>query len=148
MIGTIIVIALIAFVLLVVLGVVLWVLHRRPHALKQEHFQKKWKELQKCLADKKQWASAIIDADNLLGEALKKKHVPGKGIGERLVQVQRDLSDNDGVWYGHKLRNKLENEKNFRLKEADVKQALLGIRQALKDLGALPANKQNSGDVS
>jgi hypothetical protein len=58
-------------------------------------------------------------------------------MGERLVTAQRDLSNNDTVWFAHKLRNKLVHEQFVGLKEADVKNALVGFRQALKDLGAL-----------
>ena len=71
-------------------------------------------------------------------------------MGERLVSVQRRLTDNDGAWFGHKLRNKLEADPGTKLKEVDVKDALIGIRQALKDLGALPGGKadkaQNKGN--
>jgi hypothetical protein len=42
------------------------------------------------------------------------------------------------VWFGHKLRNKIETDPDMKLKEDDVKGALLGIRRALKDIGALP----------
>ena len=94
------------------------------------------------LSDKAAWPQAVTTADDLLEEALKKKRVHGKGIGERLVKVQRSLSNNDGVWFGHKLRRKLDHEPETKLKEADVKQALVGIRQALKDLGALPDGQQ------
>jgi hypothetical protein len=59
-------------------------------------------------------------------------------MGERLVKAQRLLTDNDGVWFGHKLRNRIEEGENVKLKETEVKDALMGIRQALKDLGALP----------
>ncbi len=59
-------------------------------------------------------------------------------MGERLVQAQHLLSDNDGVWFGHKLRAKIETDPAAKLKEKEVKSALVGIRQALKDLGALP----------
>ncbi len=58
-------------------------------------------------------------------------------MGERLVTVQRTLTNNDGVWYAHKLRNKLVHDQYDNLKERDVKEALIGFRQALKDLGAL-----------
>ena len=58
-------------------------------------------------------------------------------MGERLVSSQRQLSDNDGVWYAHKLRNRLVHETDVSLKEGDVKKALISIRQALKDLGAV-----------
>lgn len=143
MVGTIITIGIIVGVSLVLLILVTLFVRRRPRkALNQEYFVGHWKELQRLLADKKAWPQAIMDADRLLDEALKKKRIRGKGIGERLVKVQRILTDNDGVWFGHKLRNKIEHEPNMKLKEADVKQALLGIRQALKDLGALPDGQQ------
>jgi hypothetical protein len=58
------------------------------------------------------------------------------------VKVQRVLSSNDSVWYGHKLRNKIEAEPKTRLREQEVKNALVGIRQALKDIGALPNGKK------
>ncbi|HLZ14790.1 MAG TPA: hypothetical protein VKQ34_02245 [Candidatus Saccharimonadales bacterium] len=111
---------------------------RRPRPLKLEYFQNKWQELQKLLPDKKQWATAIVDADALLDEALRKKRFRGRSMGERMVKAQRLFTDNDSVWFGHKLRNKLDAEPATKLKEKEVKQALLGIRQALKDVGALP----------
>ena len=113
-------------------------LRLRPHELKTKYFLEKWKELQKLLPYKETWSSAIIEADKLLDEALKKKHINGKSMGERLVAVQRMLTNNDGVWFAHKLRNKIDNDPSFKLKKRDVKDALMGFRQALKDVGALP----------
>ncbi|HKU18525.1 MAG TPA: hypothetical protein VJP80_04590 [Candidatus Saccharimonadales bacterium] len=118
-------------------GVLFW-RWKRPKPLKTDYFQIKWQELQKLLPDKKQWATAIAEADQLLDQALRKKHIRGRTMGERLVKAQRLFTDNDGVWFGHKLRNKIDAEPTFKLKETDVKQALMGIRQALKDVGALP----------
>jgi hypothetical protein len=126
---------------IIALGAIVIVFRRRPRTLKTVRFQEKWRALQKLCASKDTWKQAIIDADHLLDEALRKKHYPGKSMGERLTKAQRVLSDNEGVWFGHKLRNRIENETDFKLKEADVKQALIAIRQALKDLGALPDGK-------
>jgi hypothetical protein len=118
------------------------ILRRRPRALNQEYFQEKWLVLQKLLRDKTRWPDAISQADDLLHEALKKRRLRGGNMGERLVKAQRMLTDNDGVWFGHKLRQRIEHEHDTKLKENEVKQALLGIRQALKDLGALPDGQQ------
>lgn len=115
---------------------------RQPRLLNSEQFQAKWQELQKMCADKKLWKSAVNQADQLLDEALRKKHIRGRSMGERLVHAQRMFTNNDGVWFGHKLRNRVEAEPDMRLKEADVKDALVGIRQGLKDLGALPTTKK------
>lgn len=97
-------------------------------------FKEKWVKLQKLCGNKKTWPNAIFDADSLLDEALKKTHFKGKTMGERLVSAQHSLTDNDRVWFAHKLRNQLELEPGIKLKKRDVQDALVGIRQALKDL--------------
>ena len=89
-------------------------------------------------ADK--WPQAIVAADKLLGDALKKMHFKGKSVGERLVSAQHSLTDSDGVWFGHKLCGKITSQDDItalKLKEKDVKEALIGIGQALHDIGAL-----------
>ncbi len=127
-----------AIVGILVLIIGMGYLHRkRPRVLKTEYFVSRWKELQKLCADKSTWPLAIIDADKLLDEALKQNKIKGKTMGERLVAVQRSLTNNDSAWYAHKLRNKLVHEDYRNLKEKEVKDALMGFRQALKDLGAL-----------
>jgi hypothetical protein len=136
----IIVLAMIVLLALAAAGFLFW--RKRPQQLKAtDYFEAEWKELQKLLKDKTQWAAAIAQADALLDKALKKRHIQGKSMGERLVKAQRLFTDNDGLWFGHKLRAKLDADPKTKLKEPEVKQALLGIRQALKDVGALPDAK-------
>jgi len=125
-----------ALVLLVLVAFAATMAKRRPANLAGPYFQNKWKELQAYCKDKQTWPLAVINADKLLDEALKKRKYKGKSMGERLVAAQRDFSDNDGVWFAHKMRNRLVHEADVKLKEAEVKKALIGIRQALKDLGA------------
>jgi hypothetical protein len=122
---------------LAVLGVITYIARRPRKDLDRKYFQTKWRDLQKMCAKAETWPVAIIQADSLLDEALKKRHFKGKTMGERLVSAQRTLSSNDTVWFGHKLRNQLVHEVEVKLKEKDVKNALVGIRQALRDLGAL-----------
>jgi hypothetical protein len=122
---------------LALLGLVTFFIKRPKKELDQNHFRKKWRELQKQCARAETWALAVIAADSLLDEALKKKHFKGKTMGERLVSAQRSITDNDGVWFGHKLRNQLVHQTDVALREKDIKHALLGIGQALKDIGAL-----------
>lgn len=115
-----------------------YVLWRRSRPIKTDHFQTKWRELQQLCGSSEGWSEAVVAADKLLDEALKKRKIRGKTMGERMVKAQRIFTDNDGVWFGHKLRNKIEADNSMKLKESDVKAALIAIRQALKDLGALP----------
>lgn len=129
--------AIIAGVGLLIIMVATSLLSKRPRKLNTAYYEEHWKDLQKQLRDQSTWPLAIIDADKLLDHALKARKYKGKTMGERLVAAQRDIQDNDEVWFGHKLRNRLVHEHDVRLKERDVKDALIGIKHALKDLGAL-----------
>lgn len=123
---------------LICMSVVSWFwARRRPKKLNAEKFQASWKEVHALCRSQETWPLAIINGDKLLDDALKRCRYRGKTMGERLVAAQRDLSDNDAVWYGHKLRNKLVHEEVGKLSKDDVIDALAGIRQALRDLGAL-----------
>lgn len=126
-----------AGVAIVTLIFVVALLSRRGRSLNKEYYSSKWQELQGLLREQTSWPLAIINADKLLDHALKESKYKGKTMGERLVAAQRDIKYNDDVWFGHKLRNKLVHENDFKLRERDVKDALLGIKAALKDLGAL-----------
>lgn len=122
---------------LAILGIVTYIVKRPKKELDVASFRAKWRELQKKCAKQETWALAVIEADSLLDEVLKKKRFKGKTMGERLVAAQRSLSNNDGVWFGHKLRNQLVHQTDVALREKDVKHALIGLGQALKDLGAI-----------
>lgn len=128
----------------VVLIVILIIVLKRPKKLKSDRFVASWKELQGFCRDKSTWPLAILEADKLLDAALKKRKIKGKTMGERLVSAQRLLSDNDDTWFAHNLAKKIIADSKILLKESDVKDALIGFRQALKDLGALPNNESTN----
>jgi hypothetical protein len=130
-------IALIVAAFLSLTGIVTLLVKFGPKRVKAKYFYQKWQELQKLCATKATWPQALISADDLLGEALKKRRFTGKNIGERLVEAQQLFTDNEAVWFAHKLRTKIDQEPTLKLKENDVKEALVGIRQALRDLRAL-----------
>ncbi len=114
-----------------------FLIRRAPLRVKKSKYQKQWKQLQQYCKDKKTWPTALAEADKLLDKALIKRGFKGKNMGERLVSAQREFTDNDGLWFGHKLARQLQEDVEKSLKEKDVKDALMGIGQALKDLGAL-----------
>lgn len=110
----------------------------RPRQLDKKYFEARWLELlTRVRTGYDGMILSVIDADKLLDEALKKRKYKGKTMGERMVGAQRQFSDNDAVWYAHKLRNRLVHEPSVRLRKNEAKDALSGIRQGLKDLGAL-----------
>lgn len=125
-----------AAVLAVLLGVSL-MMRRRAGRLDSKKFLARWQAVQQLCVKSDTWPLAVINGDKLLDEALRKSRCKGRTMGERLVSAQRRLSDNDGVWFGHKLRNRIVHEEMARLYRRDVQAALRGFRDALKDLGAL-----------
>ncbi len=125
----------VTIILVAIIGTVAY--FKFPKKVNQDKFMARWKKLQQRCADETQWALAIVEADDLLAEALKKKRFKGKSIGERLVEAQKNFTNNDAVWFGHKLRTKLDLNPEIKLTQADVQKALLGLRQGLKDIGAL-----------
>lgn len=128
-----------AFVLLVGSAVLAVVLLRRPKKLKATYFSNSWKELQGYCKDRATWPQALEVADQLLDKALRKRKFKGRSMGERMVSAQRTFTDNDTAWFAHNLHKKIIADPNLKLKETDVKDALVGFRQALRDLGALPS---------
>lgn len=120
------------------------VLRRRPRKLDAARAMERWVALQKNCADKQNWPLAVLEADRLLDDTLKRLRYKGKSNGERLVAAQHKLTNNESVWFGHKLTNKIKDNDLKKIGKLDTLEALSGFRQALKDLGALaeksPAN--------
>lgn len=123
--------------LIALMGLIIRLRIRPRIRLNKAKFQSNWQEVQRLCNGKDTWPLAVINADKLVDQALKGCHIKGKTMGERLVSAQRRLSDNDSIWFGHKLRNRVVHEEMKALKQRDVQMALRGFRQALKDLGAL-----------
>ncbi len=117
-----------------------------PKRLKHDRFINKWRLLQNLCRDKATWNEAVLLGDKLLDEALKKRKFKGKTMGERLVSAGAKFINNDAVWYSHNLVKKLNINPNAKLNENEVKQALIGFRQALRDVGALPSPKEEKSD--
>jgi len=110
---------------------------RRHRKVNVKDFTERWQILQKHCATRKTWPDALAEADALLDRALKQRRFKGKTLGERLVAAQHDLTSNDTVWFSHKFCNQMVDMDVRKLKKEDVARALAGVRQALRDLGAL-----------
>jgi hypothetical protein len=129
---------LLVIVLVVTAGIVL---RRRPRRINTTLVSERWQSLQRLCSDKSQWHEAIKQADRLLDDVLRRKKFRGKSTGERLVSAQHKISNNESVWFGHKLRNRLVSEEIVKVSKQDTLEALSGFRQALKDLEALQETK-------
>jgi hypothetical protein len=134
--NTFLVVIALAAIVVIIFGSAIGI-QRRPKHLDVKRFKLRWQEIENLCGRNDTWPLDIINADTLLDEALKRRRFRGKTMGARLVAAQRNLKNNESVWFGHKLRNKIVHEEMSRLYRRDVNTALHGFRDALKDLGAL-----------
>jgi len=75
----------------------------------------------------------IIEADKLLDFTLQKYGYSGN-LGEKLKKAEKLFSDKNGIWFAHKMRNKLAHEINYQPSEFEFRSALENFRKALVDL--------------
>jgi hypothetical protein len=134
-------IGLIAVVMVLVLALSGILYRYLPRRLKQSYFVGKWKELQAYCKKRETWPKAIEEADSLLRKALKQKRFKGKSMGEKMVSAQSIFTNNDALWNAHNLYKKMIADTAPILKESDIRDALVGFRQALRDIGALPKDE-------
>jgi hypothetical protein len=117
--------------------VVVLTVRKLPKRVKRQVYTRKWRDIQKLCSSRSNWPQAILLADQLLNDVLRRRRKAGKTMGERMVAAQNDFSDNDAVWKAHKLAEHIRHTKKATVKEQDVKSALIAFRQAIRDLGAL-----------
>jgi len=108
--------------------------------LPRKEFNKNWQNiLSKVEAgDESNWKIAVIEADKMLDDVLKRIGYTGADMGERLKQIKSDeLSNIDNIWQAHKVRNRIAHEPEFRLTQSQAKQAVEIFQRALEDLQAI-----------
>ncbi|MEK7452628.1 MAG: hypothetical protein AAB614_00135 [Patescibacteria group bacterium] len=81
---------------------------------------------------------AIIEADKLFDDLLKKMNLKGNDMGERLKNINNELLPSiDRVWKSHKIRNKIAHEPDFHLSYNDAQDVIKNYEVALYELKIL-----------
>ena len=102
--------------------------------------EEKWHGIENKLAagDENSYKLAIIEADKIFDDLLKRLNLPGQDMGERLKGLSSDQVGNlDDVWQAHKLRNRIVHEPDFRPNPTEVKRAIDSYQRALRSLEAI-----------
>lgn len=100
----------------------------------------RWEEIMRHMDSVKEaeWKFAIIEADKLIEQVLKKSGFPGDTLGERLTLINQDqLQSLNSLWEAHKVRNHIAHDFNYFLRYTEAKRAVDQYRMALKELGAI-----------
>lgn len=124
-------ILIVVFVAIDVVFVSMVLLRRRNRFSKSDiaEFKKRWTEI---------WTlgkrDSILEADKLFHYYAGKKGFAGT-VGEILKRNVNAFSDIDGLWYAHKLRNRIAHEMDFKISEEEVRNAKKRYLEAFKDMG-------------
>lgn len=106
--------------------------------LKKKNFsgaeQKKFFQHWQKISQESDRVKAVMAADNLLDEVLRKKGYSGS-LGEKLKKARPLFSSNNELWEAHKLRNRLAHELNATVSANESFKALQSFKKALRDLG-------------
>jgi hypothetical protein len=84
------------------------------------------------------WKVALLEADKLVDDALARAGFPGDTFGDRLTNIRPGtLVSLDGVWWAHRIRNRLAHETDYFLRYTEARQAVGYYEQALTELQLL-----------
>lgn len=103
--------------------------------LPKETAKKEWAQIEEHFfkGDENDLKMAIIEADKLLGEALREAGIRGATIGERLKNIKPELvPDLDRLWQAHKVRNDIAHQPTFKLKRDLAEKTLNIYEEAFK----------------
>ncbi len=98
----------------------------------------RWNEIKKRMDSENftEWRMAIIEADALLDEIIKKIGYKGENFGERLKSIEPSDFDNlQNIWEAHKVRNQIVHDVDkFVLSKEESKEIVGKYEKALKEL--------------
>ena len=95
-----------------------------------------WLQVKKRMesANVSDWKLAVLQADGILDDLLKRMGYDGDGLGERLKNIEpADFDSLDDVWVAHKMRNRIAHEPESNLTIEDAKKTISLFEKALKE---------------
>ncbi len=101
---------------------------------------KNWESILKKMEQENEtaWESAIIEADKMVDDLLKKIGYKGESMADRLKQVTpTQIVNVGGLWEAHKIRNRIVHDPGFRLTYTQAKDILKAYERTLEDLQAI-----------
>lgn len=131
------------FIFVIIIGISLLIFmsltRRGPrNTLDKDKYRSRWLAItQSAGSTTESWQFAIVGADKLVDSALRDRGIPGETMGERMKNGSAKITNIDGVWRAHKLRNRIAHEDNVQVSKRQANEALKIFKRALIDLGAL-----------
>lgn len=117
-----------------------WWIGERAYATQFAYGQTEDQRWQKILeklkkGDEANLRLAVIEADSLLGDILKRMGLPGNNMEERLGQINKaEIKSIDKIWEAHKICNRIVSDSKTRISFEEAERAVGDIETALKEL--------------
>ena len=97
----------------------------------------RWRDIMSHMESTREadWKLAVIEADKLVDDALARHGYSGDSFGDRLMSIEPGgLVTLDGLWWAHKVRNRLAHELDYFLRYTEARQAMAYYEQTLQEL--------------
>lgn len=106
--------------------------------LNVNHYRSQWLAINQQLErdNTSSYYVVVLEADKLLDKALRERGFTGDTMGGRMKSAKDVWTNANAVWSAHKLRNRIAHE-DTSVSYDEVRAALSGFKQALKDVGAI-----------
>lgn len=108
--------------------------------LREKMVLERWNVITQKMAEDSPEAikAAIIEADNLVSDALKELEIPGKDLVGRLSNLElEEMESDEGIFSAHRLRRELDETPTIPISIEDGKKAIAAYEAFLKELGLL-----------
>jgi hypothetical protein len=103
-----------------------------------EEKRMRWDKIKRYLAsdNSSDWRRAILEADSILDDIIKKIGYRGDTFGDRLSQIKPSQFKNiNEAWEAHKVRNRIAHEgETFKLTKDEAERVIGLFEKALKEL--------------
>lgn len=103
----------------------------------QEASQRAWKDVLAKIysTNASDWLAAVIQADAIMDDILKRMGLPGETMADRLQALDPSkLQSLQDVWDAHKLRNRVAHAPSTMLRHNELLTAIEKYKKALKEL--------------
>ena len=101
----------------------------------------RWQQIEAYMASPhpSDWKIAILEADNILDDIVKKMGYPGETLGERMKHIEAsDFPMLDEAWKVHKIRNQIAHKgTDYPLARTEAENAIDTYHRLFKELGYL-----------
>lgn len=101
---------------------------------------KQWGKIRERLEhmSEAEWKIAVIEADNLVDDLLRRMGYVGTSMGERLKSITpAQVQTLDAIWIAHKIRNRIVHDPEARLLHKEAREAIGNFELFLREAQVL-----------